>query len=105
MVRYFIENRNVRMCRPGNRTHPADRWALTSASPLGIQPPLVIRAAPVVVVVVRREQDVEDGAARASNERVTVILAGVQAHHIRRGYDERQASPPRPPTSVVPMGF
>ncbi len=73
---------------------------------LGVPPPLVIRAAPVVVVVVVREQDVKDsGAEGAGDEQVTVTLAGVQARHVRRRYDERRASPPRPPTRVAPMGF
>jgi len=84
----------------GRRRSPS-----TSASPLGIHPPLVIRAAPVVVVVVGREQDVEDGAAGASNERVTVTLAGVQARHVRRGYDERRASPPTPPDERCAHGI
>jgi hypothetical protein len=72
---------------------------------LGVPPPLVIPAAPVVVVLVGQEQDVKDGGAKgAGNERVTVTLAGVQARHIRRRYDKRRP-PPRPPTRVAPMGF
>jgi hypothetical protein len=67
---------------------------------LGVPPPLVIRAAPVVAVVVGREQDVKDsGAVGAGDERVTVTLAGVQARHVWHRYEERRASPPPPPNA------
>jgi hypothetical protein len=69
---------------------------------LGVPPPLVIHAAPVVVILVGREQDVKDsGAKGAGDERMTVTLAGVQAHHIRSRYDKRRASPPPTPRHTL----
>jgi hypothetical protein len=63
---------------------------------LGVLPPLVIRAAPFVVVVIGKEQDVKDSSAKAAgDERVAVTLAGGY-RHVTFSADMTNVSPPPP---------